>query len=543
MDSTLRHKIGQKFAIGFPGTELTPELREAILTYHFGNIILFRENLVDEAQTRRLCRDLDLLITEVTGERPIISIDQEGGMVTRLADDSLNIPGQMALAATGDPALARRMNEINARMLLDLGFSMNLSPVLDTNTEPDNPVIGNRSFGDTPEQVGRFGLAAIDGMREAGILSSAKHFPGHGNTKVDSHVGLPLVDADRASLDEVELKPFRLAVTAGVDAIMTTHILFPALEPERLPATMSRRILTGLLRDAFRYDGLIISDCMEMEAIATHYGTVNGVLQGFAAGVDLMFISHTLEKAIASFEATYAAYEQGLLPLDELEDSCARLRVAKGLIRRPAPLTAEDYAGFRAEIRAALRRSFCVRKGTETSAELYFCNSAKGMAAGETLILGPLPYRATNVSNVDQAPVSFAPDLARLLSEGERSAEGSAGEGSNGSYRGLVTSIDGSDLAEVLAEAQKADRIILGTYNAHVYLGQLKLLDALLALGKPLLVVALRNPYDLMYVPVEQAALAIFEYTPKSIRELADCLKGREVPGGRMPVEIPERAR
>lgn len=521
----LRHKIGQKFVIGFSGTEITPELREAIETYHFGNIILFRENLVSDQQTRKLCRDLTSLITEVTGEAPIISIDQEGGMVTRLADDSLNIPGQMALAAAGRPELVRRMNEMNGRMLLDIGFTMNLSPVLDVNTEPDNPVIGNRSFGDSPEQVGRFGLAAIDGMRQAGVLASAKHFPGHGNTKVDSHIGLPVVESDRETLDQVELKPFRLAVTAGVDAIMTTHILFPALEPEKIPATMSRRIMTGLLRDEFRYDGLIISDCMEMEAIATHYGTVNGVLHAFGAGVDLVFISHTIETAVAAFEATLAAYESSELSLSELDDSCARIRSAKAALPHPSPLSEADFVGFRKEIKEAVAETFCLREGDAAKTQFEAFRSALASLLEDTFVLGPLPYRATNVSNVEQDQVSFADDLAGLLG-----------------CRGLVTSIDGHDVDEVVAEAQNASAIILGTYNLHVYDGQKRQLEAILKLGKPVLVVTLRNPYDLMYVPVETAALSIFEYTPKSIGALADLLKGQRVPGGRMPVAIPERA-
>ncbi|MFR2591222.1 MAG: glycoside hydrolase family 3 protein [Ruthenibacterium lactatiformans] len=289
----LREQIGQRLVTGFPGTELTEDFRRMVREYKISNVILFRENITDCAQLKQLCGEIQALVRRETGHGAFITADQEGGLVTRLPGDAVNVPGAMAIAATGDPENAYRAGLLTGRELRALGVNFDLAPSVDVNSNPENPVIGARSYGDTPQEVSRYANRMIRGLLDGGVLCSAKHFPGHGDTDTDSHLALPCVDKSMEELERTELLPFREAVRAGVPAVMTTHILFPQLEPEHLPATMSRRIMTGLLREQMGFDGLIVSDCMEMRAIKDHFGTVNGVVAAMAAGVDLVFISTT----------------------------------------------------------------------------------------------------------------------------------------------------------------------------------------------------------------------------------------------------------
>ena len=225
---TLTQMLGQKLVFGFHGTSLTPEFKALIRKYKIGNVILFLRNVESADQLRRLCDEIRALILEETGYPPFIIIDQEGGMVSRLPKDAVNVPGAMALAATGNPENARLASEITIRQLKGLGANFNMAPVLDVNSNANNPVIGVRSFGDDPEAVAAFGCASLAPYRGSGVLCCAKHFPGHGDTAVDSHLGLPRVDKTEQELEALELIPFRRAIAQGVPAIMMSHVLFPA---------------------------------------------------------------------------------------------------------------------------------------------------------------------------------------------------------------------------------------------------------------------------------------------------------------------------
>ena len=288
--------VGQRIMAGLPGTEIDEGFLTLVRECKIGNVILFRRNIESREQLKALCAALRELILSETGYEPLIAIDQEGGAVTRLSTDMINTPGGMALAAAGGDA-PYRAGLITASELRSVGIDFNLAPVLDVNSNPANPVIGVRSFGDEPEKAAGRALGFMRGTLDGGVMACGKHFPGHGDTSVDSHLGLPRVEKSREELEKCELLPFRRAVEAGIPAIMTSHVLFPALEPEELPATMSRRILTGLLRGELGFGGLIISDCMEMQAIAQLYGTVNGAEGSIRAGADIVCISHTASLA------------------------------------------------------------------------------------------------------------------------------------------------------------------------------------------------------------------------------------------------------
>ena len=310
--------IGQRLVAGFPGTAITPELVQVIRQYKIGNIILFRENISDAAQLRTLCADLTELIRRETGYDPFIMVDQEGGVVTRLSEDCVNVPGAMALASTGDPGNTYLAGKLTGAELRRLGINFDLAPSVDVNCNPANPIIGVRSYGDTPSTVVKYATGMIRGLQDGGVLCLAKHFPGHGDTSMDSHLTLPCVDKPRTELEKMELAPFRAVIDDGVPAIMTAHILFPTLDDSGVPATMSRRIVTDLLRGEMGFTGLVTSDCMEMQAVQKFFGTVNGVLAAMNAGVDLVLISHTTRLSGEAAAAAAEALADGRLDRAEL---------------------------------------------------------------------------------------------------------------------------------------------------------------------------------------------------------------------------------
>ena len=275
---TLEEKVGQMMMVGFYGSDPTSDIRRLIEESHAGSVILFAysDNIQTPDQTARLNNGLQAIASGTRLGIPlIIATDQEGGVVARMTEGATELPGNMALGAGRDPEGSYRAAQLTAKELRAVGIQMNLAPVLDVNVNPENPVIGVRSYGESPRLVSKLGAAAIRGSQKNGVIATAKHFPGHGDTDVDSHLGLPVIDKSRAELEKTEFVPFRRAIREGIDAIMTAHIHIPALDdtPE-LPATLSKPILTGLLRKEMGFQGLIITDSMTMSGVADYFGGV-----------------------------------------------------------------------------------------------------------------------------------------------------------------------------------------------------------------------------------------------------------------------------
>lgn len=505
----LKHKVGQKIVAGLAGTQVDEEFRALVRESAVGNVILFRRNIESAPQLARLCGEIRALIEEETGVPPFITIDQEGGVVARLTPDLPHTPGGMALAAAGPDAPARAAR-IVARELRSVGVNCNLAPVFDVNSNPDNPVIGVRSFGDDPRAAAPRALAFARATAEEGVLPCAKHFPGHGDTAVDSHLGLPCVTKTRQELEACELLPFRAAVEAGLPAIMSSHILFPALEPQKIPATMSRRILTDLLRGELGHQGLILSDCMEMDAIARYYGSVNGAVAAVGAGVDLVFLSHTAAYARDTARELCRRYESGEFPVEELDASVARILAAKKQFAS-APAGPACGAADREEARRLLEESFTLVRGSMPA------------LGGNPFFTGCPDYRATLASSGPEGVPAFAEYMPRVL----------------GGY-GLVTGADPdeAEIARAVEAARGASCILLATYNAHLRPGQRALMEALGRLPVPMAVVALRNPYDLAAAPARAAAVAAWEYTAQSLEALVPYLRGEKPFTGQIPVSL-----
>lgn len=358
----VRTAAGQHIMAGLPGTEIDPAFAALVRECKVGNVILFRRNVKNAAQLARLCGSLRELIVSETGMEPFIAIDQEGGVVSRFSPDMATTPGAMALAAAGGDA-PYRAARLTAAQLRAAGVNFDLAPVLDVNSNPLNPVIGVRSFGDLPEEAAERAMGFMRGLLDGGVMACGKHFPGHGDTDTDSHIGLPRVDKSREQLEECELLPFRRAIEAGIPAIMSSHVLFPALEPEKLPATMSRRILTGLLREELGFGGVIISDCMEMDAVAKFYGTVNGAAAALKAGADIVCISHTAALARETAERLWQRYEAAEgEERRELERSGERIAEAKRRFTA-VPKAETQIFKLRAQARDMLEESFVLMNG------------------------------------------------------------------------------------------------------------------------------------------------------------------------------------
>ncbi len=501
--------LGQKLIFGFHGAELPEEFIRLVKTYKIGNVILFQRNVRSARQIRRLCRAVTELIRSETGYPPFIVIDQEGGMVTRLPPEGVNVPCAMALAATGDPENARLASQIIIRQLRGMGANFNMAPVVDVNSNPQNPVIGVRSFSDDPQTVSAFAARAISPYPGSGVLCCAKHFPGHGDTAVDSHLGLPRVDKSLEELEELELIPFRAAAKAGVDAIMVSHVMFPRLEPD-YPSTMSRAIVTGLLKEKLGYQGLIFTDCLEMLAIQDHYGTPQGTVASIQAGVDLAEISSTIALEWAAAEAVNQAALDGAFDLEEIAASVEKILSYKAKLYPELLESDLGWESDRAASRAMSRQAVSLCAGTPFRPDetTFFCGCAD--------------YRASNVVNEPESRRTFPDYMA--------AAFGTAG---------CTTSAnpDATEIAAVAQEARGHSSIVLSTCNAHLFPGQLALAQALAKTGKPLMVAALRNPYDISQLPRCQCALAAYDYTPASLAALEEIFRGAPAVG-RCPVKL-----
>lgn len=322
----IRKHIGQLLLTGFEGKQIPPELRSLAREFDLGGIILFSRNV----ETPEQVAELALMTQELAQELPLwVGVDQEGGRVARLREGFTRWPPMATLGRARDEKLAARFARALAHELSAVGITLDFTPVLDVLTNPKNPAIGDRALSDKPEDVARLGRVIIETLQSQGIAASGKHFPGHGEASVDSHNEMPVSDLPPDRLQAVELVPFRAAIEARVAFMLTAHVLYPPLDDEH-PATLSRRIVYNLLRDELNFGGAILTDDLDMGAIATRYTIDEAVVRAIAAGVDGLLICGTdYDKKAVALEALIRAVEEEQLPLKRVEDAMKRMRVAK----------------------------------------------------------------------------------------------------------------------------------------------------------------------------------------------------------------------
>jgi beta-N-acetylhexosaminidase len=335
----MRRQAGQLAIAGFAGHSIPQDLRLLAREFDLGGIILFARNVEAPEQVADLAREGQSLAKEL----PLwVSTDQEGGRVARLKSPFTIWPPMLTLGRSGDEKLAERFARALAAELRAVGISLDYTPVLDILTNRKNPVIGDRALAERAEDVAKLGTVIIRTLQEEGIAACGKHFPGHGDTSTDSHHELPIVEHSPDRLERVELVPFRAAIAAEVASIMTAHVLIPALDEEH-PATLSPRIIDGILKKELGYRGLVVTDDLDMKAISGKYGTAEAVVSAIGAGCDAVLMCGTDQEIQAgAIEAVIHAVEDGTLPYKRVEDALARHRRVKERFLappRPLPLT------------------------------------------------------------------------------------------------------------------------------------------------------------------------------------------------------------
>jgi len=508
---TLEQKVGQIMMIGFNSTTLIPEVREVLTTLHIGGVALFEANVESPLQLAQLVREMQANAQTNGDPALFIAADQEGGPVARLRENLgfTEFPSAMALAATGEVTQARRVAEAMTGEMKAVGINMNLAPVLDVNNNPANPVIGIRSFGSDPLKVGEFGLAMLQVFQSNGILAVGKHFPGHGDTAVDSHISLPLIAYSRNRLNSIELVPFKAAIDNGIAGIMSAHIVFPALdETPNLPSTLSSKVQTTLLRDDLKFDGMAISDALDMGALETAgFTTPEAAARALAAGIDVLTFNTSLSVYAEVHALIVEKVRSGEIPQARLDEAVRRVLRAKerfGLM--DAPLvdveTAPSLVGQPAT--EALSQDVAARAITLVR--------DNGMNGAKLL---PIPAGITNVLVIE---TPYAIGLAAALDAP------------------VVQVSEQPDSFEIeyAVAAASGKFVVVGTYDVAINQTQADLVDALLAAGVPVVVVAARSPYDALYLQNAPTVVAIYGIT--QFAAVANALRGSAPMSGTLPV-------
>jgi beta-N-acetylhexosaminidase len=473
---------------GFNGTRLDPSELRVLQRAPFAGYILFARNLEDVAQARALT---DALRAQAPIP-PILSIDQEGGRVMRLRAGVEPIPPMMALGALGETQRAFEAGEAMAHDLRRAGCTLDFAPVLDLALEARNTVIGTRAFGTSVELVSRRGSAIARGFESGGITATFKHFPGHGATALDTHVGPARLDSDEATLRTRDLAPFAACLRDDA-AIMAAHVAVPAVDGDR-PASLSRRLLTGVLRDEWGFKGVCFTDCMQMDAIATGVGTVRGVTEAIAAGADCALVSHDPDLAFEAAQHLAAAVERGDVPLERLRE--AHARVMRLRTAAHAPLALDAPAPHPGIGRRIAREAVTV---------------LRGIARAEALA-----------------------DVAMIFGEASLAAHAPALE-----EQALPIDPDDAEIAEMLGALRRTNRrpLVLA-YRAHLYAGQARAIDAILAHAPDALVVSTGEPYDVPLFARARHVLACYGNDDVSLAGLSDVVFLGAVCSGVLPVAL-----
>ncbi|CAG8016285.1 unnamed protein product [Penicillium olsonii] len=525
--TSIHKQVGQLFAVGFHGLSPSPEIKTLIHDYHLGGIVLFSRNFESAEQIQTLTHDLQKEAKLAGHQRPLlIGIDQENGFVTRISPPvAAQVPGPMALGATHDPECAYSAGKATGETLSFFGINMNYAPVCDINSEPLNPVIGVRSPGDDPEFVGRFASAAARGLREQNIVPSVKHFPGHGDTAVDSHYGLPVIPKTRDQLERCELIPFRRAVAEGIEAVMTAHISLPCIDLTR-PATLSAKALS-ILRKDMAYDGMVITDCLEMDGIRSTFGTEEGSVLALQAGSDSLMICHTFEVQLASIKRVCEAVKSGEIDQTRMADAYRHVAAVKDkFLTWESALRQSDLTGL-----SALNTRIA-----EKTMDIY--------SRSTTLVRDKndiLPLSKTSI-------IIFLFPGDKIPAGGAVDGEGMGRQGSFNARKYLdVLRQHNNSIAEIrygtagLTGEQwqvidVADVVIFTSLNARESPYQESLGLELAQRVRSLVHIAACNPYDFLDAPSVKTYITTYEPTIESFSVAADIMFGTLIPTGALPV-------
>ena len=505
--------------IAFAGAELPSSAAKRINEHGVAGVTLFRvHNIVDPPQVRGLTAAIQH--ARPAGASPLlVAADQEGGQLVGLGDGTTQFAGAMALGATGDEALAERVAGATARELRALGVNVNYAPVCDLADNPANPALGIRSFGDDPEAVGRLAAATVRGLQDGGVAATAKHFPGAGDTAADPHHGLPLVRRTSAELAERELGPFRAVLEAGARMVMTGHFALPG-QHDDLPTSLSAAVLRDLLRGQLHFDGVTVTDALDMHALAQGSAQIVDAIAALRAGEDVL-LGTADESAIQRLEEGIAqAQRRGLIDTDD--DAAAMRRL--GELRRwldgyeQPPLDVVGCGEHQALADELARRSITLVRNDDQLLPLKPAPDAR------IAVIQSMPADLTPADTSSTVRPTLASALRRRVPMVEEI---------------LLPAIPGeADIAGLGDRLATYDLVVVGTFSAHLQPPQVALASAVLASDKPTVTVALRTPWDLPAYPSSRTHICSYGILPPSMEALAAALLGETPFSGRLPVEI-----
>ncbi|MCG3419797.1 beta-N-acetylhexosaminidase [Oceanobacillus jordanicus] len=321
---TIKEKVGQMLMIGFEGTQVNDQTRNFIQENHIGGVILFERNITDSKQLLNLNRELKELNADSQDIPLFISVDEEGGVVSRMPPKIVNLPDSKKIGDLNNTELAYQVGEAIGERVNAFGFNVTMAPVMDVNSNPDNPIIGKRAFGDNKEIVSKMGVEEMKGIQSKGIIPVIKHFPGHGDTDVDSHLGLPVVHNSLESIREMELVPFQKAIDHQADMTMVAHILLPEIDNED-PASLSKNVVTTMLREELGFNGVAITDDMTMGAILENYDIGDATVKAVQAGNDIVLVCHGDENKLKALHSLTKAVESGAIKEERIDESVKRI--------------------------------------------------------------------------------------------------------------------------------------------------------------------------------------------------------------------------
>lgn len=526
-EMTLEEKAGQMFLIGFNGTRMNDYLREIITGWKIGGIVFSIRNVENPFQVRDLIQEAQELALKENGIPLIITINQEGGDRTCFLESLSRNPGNMAIGATHDPEWAYTAARIVGTELRALGFNMIYMPVVDLGNLQKNTGLGIRSYGDNPQAVAEMGGRFIEGLRDAGLASTAKHFPGAGGSEVDAHFDLPTVDRSLEEFEEFELLPFKKAIEVGVSAMMTSHVRYPQIDEEAI-GTFSRVIITDIARKKLGFNGVITSDAFGMHGLIDYFSSRESAVRSILAGADMILKRHGRDANFDVLDALRQALKSGRISDERANESLERLFALKG----------KYCFGEQPDIASVIWNPEHIRK-------------FEGM--GEESV--------TLVRNADRLlPLKMDPEIRALMVMPDMlanaSLDGITGDQAGYIIRGILSdkysySAEGFDIvyynlspyAEeakmVLDKAREYDLLILGSHRSNMLPAQEKLVKRLFKLGKKVIWIALNTPYDLYSNP--QAGTYICTYGDRlpQLKALCRIITGEITPQGRLPVEIP----
>ena len=504
--------------IALPGPEIDEE-SAALLERGVGGVVLFSRNITGAEQVRLLTAGL-----RQKAAGPLrIAIDHEGGHIVRIGAPLTRFPSAMAISAAGSEDLARAVARGSGAELASLGIDVNLAPVLDVALDPRNASVGVRSFGSSGEVVGRFGSAMVRGYRDAGIAATAKHFPGHGRTPIDPHLELPQVEGGLDALRRYDLPPFRAAIDAGVDVVMATHVAYEGLT-DRLPTTLSSRVVDDVLRAELGFRGLTVSDAMNMGALTANRAIPEACVASIAAGVDVVM---PLDDQVATVAALEDAIADGSLLVERVAEALERSSQLDARLRgapRPRPVDLPDDSHLELA-RNVARRSLTLVK----DADLLPLTAETSVAVIEFASRRPSPVEEESVGAASVGTGSVGSALRRHL----RRVHDVVVDG-----RSEVPAADrAANEAAAMDAAGSAEIVILATRDAYLWPEEQSLIERICAGGRPTILIALRNPYDLVRLSRTAAAAAVYGDVPVTLEALADALAGRAGWPGTLPME------